>query len=81
VWETAGPRIRGAYAKQWREWQEEVVRGRPNRHIPGLVAEAFATTSLGSFPLKVGGDPWELRLARVEPRGARAVVWERLGPA
>jgi hypothetical protein len=76
-WETLGRDIRDAY-RDWRySWQEEV----PGRHIPGRVADEFETTALGSWPLTVGGVPWELRLARVRPVGETWRSWKCVCPA
>jgi hypothetical protein len=44
-------------------------------HIPGRVATAFRTVSLGSFPLEIAQTHWELRLARVEPTGDEWADW------
>lgn len=85
-WQTDGAEIREKYKDWWYAWQEETVpahpkpeppfsKVRPNRHLPGLVAEAFETTYLGAFPLTIRESRWELRLARVEPAGA-ATVWK-----
>ena len=76
-WETLSPEIRDAYRDWWYRWQEEV----PGRHIPGLVAETFETTALGSWQLSVGSHPWELRLARIRPVGDVSKRWCCVCPA
>ena len=87
AWETMGSRIRDKHIDRWRSWQEETrskkgdtVKKRPNRHIPGLIAETFETLALGSFLFKINATPWELRLARVNARGAKATVWKCVPP-
>ena len=76
VWETRGRLVRDAYVKSWRRWQNEAVRRRPNRHIPGLIATAFRTVALGRYPFSVAGVRWEIRAARVDPAGSESVVWK-----
>jgi hypothetical protein len=67
-WETLGPGVRDDFISDWRKWERE-------GHIPGRVPSVFRTAPLGLYELTVGGAPWELRLARVEPVGRTWVDW------
>jgi ADP-ribosylglycohydrolase len=63
--------LRESFLAWWRHWEKETTP-----HIPGRVAESFATVAVGSFPVEIGALMWELRLARVEPSSSGWVQWQ-----
>jgi ADP-ribosylglycohydrolase len=63
--------LRESFLSWWRHWEKEKTP-----HVPGEVAESFATVAVGTFPLEIGATLWELRLARVEPRSVEWLQWQ-----
>jgi hypothetical protein len=74
-WQTMGFDVRARYEKWWRFWQNETTP-----HLPGRVAPAIRTVTLGSFGFVIAGEAWELRLARVEPVRTDWVDWPPIEP-
>jgi hypothetical protein len=49
---------------------------RPSRHLPGMVAATFSTRLLGSWPMTIGANAWELRLVRIDVPDAEWAMWK-----
>ena len=64
--------LRTDYSDAFRMYERDGYR------VATLVPERFRTMKLGAFPFAVQGNPWELRVSRVEVVGNKWAAWPPL---